>query len=252
MQENFVLGFIRPDFALHARYASSHINAHTGWATDKHARSPTKVALKATEHKGNVWAAVFGVPALFLGADGWQEGKAHEVLLYQSRGCWEAKVKVLLSLEGGWGGDLERKGGLIFGVDFCRWRGEDRGRRKSGDVVFVFAPELSFLFWVAAGFVPNQGRVPLAGDALEGVVNFIVEKLADGAGWGWRDDIATGGYSFCRSYEELAVDRFGGSEFPAYSELFLKPLHSIGPFESPDNLNPFSQGFAVPHLLNQI
>lgn len=58
--------------------------------------------------------------------------------------------------------------------------------------------------------------------------------------------------AFCSGNEELAVDCLWGSEFPTDAQFLFEPLHCLGPFERPDDMNLFGDGFAVAHLFNEV
>ena len=51
---------------------------------------------------------------------------------------------------------------------------------------------------------------------------------------------------------ELAVHAVRRGEFTADSQLLAEPLHGLGAFEGPDDVDVLSDGFSVTHLLYQV
>ena len=138
------------------------------------------------------------------------------------------------------------------------WRRREIRRRQACDRVLVLAAQFSFLFDVAAGLVADQGAGPLAGDALEGVVDFIVQQEADGAGGrGGLRESAAGASAGGRGAlgggdEELAMHGIGRGVVAADFEFFFEPVEGFGSFEGPNDVHGFGDGFGVAHFFDQV
>lgn len=139
--------------------------------------------------------------------------------------------------------------------------GEKVGLGKGLDAVFVFETEGLFAGGVDGGFVCYQGRVAVigdgavavVGDGLEGVVDFVVEDGADGAGGrSGRDEVAGFGLSFGGGDVELALRGAGWRVFAADAQLFFEPFHDFGSFKGPDHLHGLGHGFVFSHPFDKI
>ena len=252
MQKNLINVRIAPHLTLQLRHRGRHINPHTRWAADKHTRPASKLPTDAPKHKRDIRASVLSAPATLFHAHGWQKGESHEVLLQHSRcrGESEIKVSAILDARVAGGGDMELEVGFVADVRF--WWGSEIWLWEVGDGVLVLAAEFALFFGVAASFVADQRAVALTRNALKRLVDFVMQNIADRAGGRGGLRVGAGLVPLCGCDEELTLHCLRGRIVAANFKLFLEPFHRFGPFERPDYVHVFGDGFAVAHLLDEV
>lgn len=261
MQKHLVDPVPPPHLPLQPRHTPRDIGAHARRPTNKNTGPAPKAPTHALEHVRNIRAPVLGAPSVLLdGADAGQEGEAHEIFLEHGGGGGEAEVEpapvaVVAETRVVRGGDVEFEAGFALAGARVRFgRGRKIREGEAGDGVFVLAAQFAFFFRVAACFVADEGAGSLAGDALEGVVDFAVQQVADGAGGGvgLRGGAAAGRVALGGRDEELALHCIWGRVVAADFQFFFEPFECFGAFEGPDDVHGFGHGFPVAHFLDQV
>ena len=147
MHKDFLHIRVAQHAPLHPRHTVLDIDPHGRRAADKDAGPASKFRPKTPEHVGAIRPAVLSMPT-FSGP------------LVQGTRQVRRSLKLLLEL-----GLLRRRWAHI-----CLW--------QSADFVLVLDTELLLAFRIAARLFVDEGRVALRGNALEGVVDPVVNGQA--------------------------------------------------------------------------
>ena len=278
MQKQLLGPLPSPKPPLQARHRPRNIGPHARRPANKNTSPPPKLPTQLLEHVRNIRPPVLGAPAILLlraAAHARQKGEAHEVFLEHGGGGGEAEIEgppttivvavvvvVVKKPRIVRRGDVEFETRFVVVVVVARvrfGRGRDIRDGQVGDGVFVLAPEFAFFFHVPARFVADEGAGPLAGDALERVVDFRVQQIADGAGRrvGLREGTravgaAAGGLAFRGRDEEAALYRVRRCVIAADFQFLFEPLEGLRPFEGPNDVHGFRHGLAVAHFFDQV
>src|SRR5579862_7549071 len=122
--------------------------------------------------------------------------------------------------------------------------------RESGDAILVLAAKLPFTFRITGSFFPDKSRTAFARNPLSKVVEFFVEDVADNTIL-LRHAHASAVSLRCGD-KETAPHRVGRCILPAYSELFLKPIHSFQAFNRPQHIYRLRYCLTIPHSLDEV